>query len=36
VSDTFANGERRRIEDEDLANAAERMGALAAGALNPD
>ena len=36
VSDTFAEGERRRIEDEDLAKAAESMGALAAGALNPD
>jgi uridine phosphorylase len=35
VSDTFADGKRRRIEDEDLAKAAERMGALAAGALNP-
>jgi uridine phosphorylase len=36
VSDTFTDGERRRIEDEALANAAGRMGALAAGALNPD
>jgi uridine phosphorylase len=36
VSVTFANGDRRRIEDEELADAAERMGALAAGALNPD
>ena len=36
VSDTFRAGDRRRIEDDDLAEAAERMGALAAGALNPD
>lgn len=36
VSDTFRAGNRRRIEDEDLAEAAKRMGALAAGALNPD
>jgi uridine phosphorylase len=36
VSDTFEAGERRRIEDEDLAEAAKRMGALAAGALSPD
>jgi uridine phosphorylase len=36
VSDTFDDGTRRRIEDEDLAEAAERMGALAAGALNSD
>jgi uridine phosphorylase len=35
VSDTFDSGDRRRIEDDDLAEAAERMGALAAGALNP-
>jgi uridine phosphorylase len=35
VSDTFDDGGRRRIEDEDLAEAAERMGALAAAALNP-
>jgi uridine phosphorylase len=33
VSDTFENGERRRIGDEDLADAAERMGSLAAAAL---
>jgi uridine phosphorylase len=38
VSDTFEGGERRRIADEDLAAAAERMGAVAAGALglNPE
>ena len=36
VSDTFDDGARRRIEDDDLAEAAERMGALAASALNPD
>jgi uridine phosphorylase len=36
VSDTFDDGARRRIEDDQLAEAAERMGALAAGALNPD
>jgi uridine phosphorylase len=35
VSDVFDAGGRRRIEDEDLADAAKRMGALAAGALNP-
>jgi uridine phosphorylase len=35
VSDTFADGERRRIEDDDLTEAGERMGSLAAGALNP-
>jgi uridine phosphorylase len=35
VSDTFGEGVRRRIEDDDLAEAAERMGALAAAALNP-
>jgi uridine phosphorylase len=35
VSDTFAEGIRSRIGDEDLADAAARMGALAAGALNP-
>jgi uridine phosphorylase len=35
VSDTFRDGDRRRIDDDDLAEAAERMGALAAGALNP-
>jgi uridine phosphorylase len=33
VSDTFAGGERQRIGDEDLAAAAERMGAVAAGAF---
>jgi uridine phosphorylase len=33
VSDTFAEGGRERIGDEELAAAAERMGALAAGAL---
>jgi uridine phosphorylase len=33
VSDTFENGERQRIGDEDLADAAERMGSLAAAAL---
>jgi uridine phosphorylase len=33
VSDTFDGGERRRIGDEDLTDAAERMGAVAAGAL---
>jgi len=36
VSDIFEDGARRRIEDDELATAAERMGALAAGALNPD
>ena len=36
VSDTFVDGRRRRIGDEDLAEATERMGALAARALNPD
>jgi uridine phosphorylase len=35
VSDTFEGGARNRIEDDDLAKAAERMGALAAEALNP-
>jgi uridine phosphorylase len=35
VSDTFENGKRRRIGDEDLADAAERMGSLAAAALGP-
>jgi uridine phosphorylase len=34
VSDTFRDGERRRIEDEDLADAAERMGSLAATAIS--
>jgi purine-nucleoside phosphorylase len=33
VSDTFEGGERRRIADEELAAAAERMGAIAAGAF---
>jgi len=33
VSDVFVDGERRRIEDEDLAVAAERLGAVAAAAL---
>jgi uridine phosphorylase len=33
VSDTFEDGARRRIGDEDLGEAAERMGALAAAAL---
>jgi uridine phosphorylase len=36
VSDTFEGGTRRRIEDDELSAAAERMGALAAGALNSD
>jgi DeoD family purine-nucleoside phosphorylase len=36
VSDTFDEGGRRRISDDDLAEAAERLGALAAGALNSD
>jgi len=36
VSDTFEGGDRRRIEDDELAKAAERMGALAAGALKAD
>jgi uridine phosphorylase len=35
VSDTFEGGTRNRIEDDDLAKAAERMGAVAAEALNP-
>jgi uridine phosphorylase len=34
VSDTFTEGERQRIGDEDLAAAAERMGAVAAGAFD--
>ncbi len=34
VSDTFQAGTRRRIDDDALSEAAERMGALAAGALN--
>jgi uridine phosphorylase len=33
VSDTFADGRRRRIGDEDLAEAAQRMGSAAATAL---
>ena len=33
VSDTFEDGERRRIGDEELAAAAERMGSLAAATL---
>jgi|SRR5262245_9465607 len=33
VSDTFEDGGRRRIDDETLADAAERMGAVAAAAL---
>jgi uridine phosphorylase len=33
VTDTFRNGGRQRIGDEELAGAAERMGALAAAAL---
>jgi uridine phosphorylase len=36
VSDTFDHGARQRIEDAELANASERMGALAAAALNSD
>ena len=36
VSDTFDDGGRRRIEDDDLAEAVERMGALAGAALNPE
>jgi uridine phosphorylase len=35
VSDTFVDGSRRRIGDEDLADAAGRMAGLAAEALNP-
>ncbi len=35
VSDTFDDQGRRRIDDEGLAQGAERMGALAAEALNP-
>ena len=34
VSDTFTDGERRRIGDEDLAEAAARMGSAAAAALD--
>jgi uridine phosphorylase len=33
VSDTFVSGERRRIDDQSLADAAARMGSVAAGAL---
>ena len=33
VSDTFDGGDRRRIAEEELAAAVERMGAIAAGAL---
>jgi len=33
VSDTFEDGRRRRIDDEELADAASRMGAVAAAAL---
>ncbi len=33
VSDTFEDGERRRIEDDQLTSAAERMGSIAAAAL---
>ncbi|MGA8219034.1 MAG: hypothetical protein WB771_10730 [Solirubrobacterales bacterium] len=36
VSDTFDDGHRRRIADDDLADAAARMGALAARTLNLD
>jgi uridine phosphorylase len=36
VSDTFDDSGRRRIDDRDMAEAAERMGTLAAEALNPD
>ena len=35
VSDTFDDGGRRRIDDEGLAEAVERMGEMAAAALNP-
>ncbi len=35
VTDTFEDGVRQRIGDDELAEAAERMGALAAAALNP-
>jgi len=35
VSDTFEDGGRRRIEDDDLVEAVARMGSLAAAALNP-
>jgi uridine phosphorylase len=33
VSDTFQDGERRRIGDEDLAEAAQRLGSAVAAAL---
>jgi purine-nucleoside phosphorylase len=33
VSDTFEDGRRQRIDDEDLAEAAERLGSVAAAAL---
>ncbi len=36
VTDTFDDEGRRRIEDEDLADAVERLGTLAAAALNPE
>jgi purine-nucleoside phosphorylase len=36
VSDTFGGGERNRIGDEPMAEAAERMGAVATAALAPD
>ena len=35
VTDTFDDGGRRRIEDDELADAVERLGALAAAALKP-
>jgi uridine phosphorylase len=35
VSDTFDEGTRQRIDDDDLAEAATRMGEVAAAALNP-
>jgi len=35
VADTFDGGERRRIGDEELAGATERMGSMAAAALDP-
>ena len=36
VSDTFGDGSRKRIDDDDLAEAVGRLGALAAAALNPE
>jgi len=36
VSDTFEDGGRSRIGDDELGEAVERMGALAAAALNPE